>query len=109
KKDVRLADQLAGDRQALVPSAREGPRGLARICEPQPSEHQSRPAALLELLQRLARQCLDQDHLGRKIRREDRILRHIARANSLAHRPGPGVWILDPGEDLEESRFAGTV
>ena len=113
EKQVRGADQRAGDRQALPPAARQRGGRRVGVGEAGAAECHLDARVSGRLVERLVEWVSSErmgEHLGqRPVGREVGVLRHVRQAREAPERDGPGVGRLEPGEDAQQCRFAAAV
>ena len=101
QEQLGLAGQRAGDGQPLLPSAGERGHGLLGVLEPGLAHgHRDPPFALVRVGLDLARRVVQRRAHGR-LRREHRVLGHVADAQPLADRARPRGRRLEAGQDLQ--------
>src|SRR5207244_9157661 len=107
EEDVGDGGQLAGDRQALLPAARERLHLRAPVGEAGAAERQRETARPVVLLH--GGEPRQHDVVHAAAGREDWILRHVADTNAAADGAGPAIRLHDAGQDLQQGGLAGAV
>ena len=107
QQDVRLARQLARDREALPPAAGQRADRRAAVGEPGAAEGLGDPSRSLVLVH--GAQDARDHLLDGAVQREDRILGHVAHADPAAEDAAAAVWLLDSRQDPEEGGLAGAI
>ena len=110
QQQLGLAHQLARDREPLLPAARQRRRRLALVREAGAAQrHRDAGVEPRESSSGAPASASRRTEATRRVRRERRILRHVAEAQPLARRARPRVRRLEPGQDLQQRRLARAV
>jgi hypothetical protein len=109
EQDVGRLDQLAGDREALLPAAGEDVHRLGGAFEAGLAEGDGDPGGLLEVLFGIVFQGLGEDLPGGPPWRERWVLWDVADADTPAESTDAAVRLLDAGQEAQQGRLPGTV